>query len=251
MNKYIIILLTLIFFTFNVNSNSNTKYQSINIDLTNKPSLQKGARIYFNYCQGCHSIKYMRYLNLAEGIGLKKTKNKTLEQIIQEYFMHSVKSINENNNILSGVSKEDALKWFGKVTPDLSLVAKYRGKDWIYSYMRGFYKDETKAWNVNNIIFPDVGMPHVLSKFQGVQILKDNIKNIQNPDLLELIENGEISRNDYNLMIKDLVTFLSYVSEPTQVERQELGYKVLVFAFIFMILLFLLKNEYWQDIKKK
>lgn len=251
MNNYIIILFTVIFYFLNVNANNNINLDTVNIDLTNRPSLQKGARIYFNYCQGCHSIKYMRYLTLAEGIGLTIIRNKSIEQVIQEYFMHSVKGINENSIILSSISKENGIKWFGKTPPDLSLIARYRGIDWLYTYMRSFYKDNSRPWGVNNLIFPDVGMPHVLSNFQGIQVLKDDINDIQNSEaMLELIENGEMSRHDYNLMIRDLVTFLSYVSEPIQVERQDLGFKVIVFLFIFMIILFLLKDEYWKDIDK-
>jgi len=248
--KYITILIAFIFCSTNINASSNIQLKSIDIDLNNKQSLQKGAKIFFNQCQGCHSIKYMRYSSLADGIGLTKTKDKSLETVIQESFMHSTNGINENNPILGSIYKKNGAKWFGKVPPDLSLMARYRGQDWLYTYMKSFYKDQSRPWGVNNLLFPDVGMPHVLLKLQGLQILKDNIEHTNDPEkMLELIENGDLSKNEYNNMIKDLVTFLSYVGEPVQVERKSLGIKIIIFLFLLMFLLFFLKKEYWKDIK--
>lgn len=248
--KYLTILLAFIFCSSNINANSNIQIKKIDIDLSSKQSLQKGAKIFFNQCQGCHSLKYIRYSTLAEGVGLTATKDKSIELIIQESFMHSIKSINENNPILSSISKENGIKWFGKVPPDLSLIARYRGPNWLYTYMKSFYKDPARPWGVNNLLFPDVGMPHVLLKLQGLQIIKDNIDKTTDPDqMLELTENGSLSKNEYNNMIKDLVTFLSYVGEPAQLERKSLGIKIVIFLFILMILLFFLKKDYWKDVK--
>lgn len=251
MNKIIQLFLVIsITFSLKISATNLVQLKNVNIDLNNNVSLQKGAKIYFNHCQGCHGIKYMRYATLAEGIGLKSTEEKSIEMIIKETFMHATKNANENSQILGAMSKETASKWFGKAPPDLSLISRYRGKDWLYTYMNSFYKDDTKTWGVNNLLFPDVGMPHVLLRFQGVQILKENSHNMTNiDDLLELIENGELSKNEYNNMVKDLVTFLSYVGEPTQVERENLGIKVIIFLVILMILLYMLKKEYWKDIR--
>ena len=248
--KYIMFLLAFIIFPLNINASSNMQLKSVDIDLSNKQSLQKGAKIFFDYCQGCHGIKYMRYLSLADGIGLKETKDKSIELVIQETFMHSVKGINENNVILSSISKENGQKWFGKLPPDLSLVSRYRGSNWLYTYMKSFYKDSSRPWGVNNLLFPDVGMPHILLKLQGLQILKDGTEKMHDSDkMLELIENGDLSKNEYNNMIKDLVTFLSYIGEPTQVERKSLGLYVVGFLIILMLFLFFLKREYWKDVK--
>lgn len=248
--KNLIVFLAFIFFSINANSSIHIQLKNIDINLESKQALQRGAKIYFNYCQGCHSLKYIRYSSLAEGIGLTKTKDKSMEQVIQEFFMHSIKGINENSLILGAVSKENGIKWFGKTPPDLSLITKYRGNNWLYTYMKTFYKDTTRPLGVNNLSFPDVGMPHILLKLQGMQVLKNNIEKITDPDkMLDLIENGELSKNEYNNMIKDLVTFFSYVGEPIQTERVSLGYKVLIFLIILSILLFFLKKEYWKDIK--
>jgi len=234
----------------NVNASSHIQLNKVNIDLEDKQSLQQGAKIFFNYCQGCHSLKYMRYNDLADGIGLTETKDKSMTTVIREILMHSTNNINETSTVSGSISKEYGVKWFGKVPPDLSLTSRYRGTDWIYTYMKSFYRDTSRPWGVNNLLFPDVGMPHILIKLQGLQILKENMTDVTNPeDMLDIIENGDLSKNDYNKLIKDLTTFLSYVGEPIQVERINLGYKVLIFLIILTICLFYLKKEYWKDIK--
>jgi len=208
-------------------------------------------KYFFDKCQGCHSLKYIRYIDLANGIGLKKTTEQSLNSIIKDTLMHSNENINENNTIESAINKENGIKWFGKVIPDLSLISRYRGEDWLYTYMQSFYKDDSRPWGVNNLLFPDVGMPHILLNLQGIQILKEDAKNNTINDLLELIENGALSKEEYNNLIKDLVTFLSYVGEPIQTERKNIGYLVLIFSCILTILVYLLKREYWKDIKNK
>lgn len=248
--KYILIITLFVFYITNANASSSIQPNKVTIDLENKQSLQRGAKIFFNYCQGCHGLKYMRYTNLAEGIGLTKTNDKSLEIVIQETLMHSTKNINENNPITGSISKENGIKWFGKIPPDLSLISRYRGNDWLYTYFQTFYKDPSRPWGVNNLLFPDVGMPHVFIKLQGVQILKEHVNHTNNPDnMLELIENGDLSKNEYNNLIKDLVTFLSYVGEPVQVERKSLSLYVLGFLALLILATFLLKKEYWKDIK--
>ena len=243
-------IITILFFIFCIsssNANDNMQLKKKNINSKNEMSLQKGARIFFDYCQGCHSLKYMRYFDLAKGIGIKNSKNESLEETIRNFFMHSINNISEHSPILTSISKEYGIKWFGKIPPDLSLISRYRGDDWLYTYMTTFYKDLSRPWGVNNLLFPDVGMPHILLNLQGIQILKENVNNSN--ELLELIEKGNLTISEYNNVIKDLVTFLSYVGEPIKMERIDLGYKVLTFLFILVILLFFLKTEYWKDVK--
>lgn len=247
--KYILIILLFTSYTI-VHANNNLHLNSIDINLEEKSSLLKGAKTFFNYCQGCHGLKYIRYSNLADGIGLTKTKYKSIETIIQETLMHSTKNINENNQILGSISKEDGIKWFGKAPPDLSLISRYRGNNWLYTYFQTFYKDSSRPFGVNNLLFPDVAMPHVLVKLQGIQVPKKNIKHTNNPNkLLELIENGDLSKSEYNNLIKDLITFLSYVGEPIKVERTNLGLYVLSFLLLIIIIVFFLKKDYWDEIK--
>lgn len=248
--KSILIITLFIFCMTNANASSNIQLNKVTIDLNNKQSLQRGAKIFFNYCQGCHGLKYMRYITLADEIGLTKTNDKSIEIVIQETLMHATKNINENNLVTGSISKDNGIKWFGKTPPDLSLISRYRGNDWLYTYFQTFYKDTSRPFGVNNLLFPDVGMPHILIKLQGVQILKEHVSHTNNPDnMLDLIENGDLSKNEYNNLIKDLVTFLSYVGEPVQVERKNLGYYVLGFLVLLIIVTFLLKREYWKDIK--
>lgn len=247
--NYIYYLLVFVFCISNLNASSSIKLNKTTINLENPQSLQRGAKIFFDQCQGCHGLKYMRYSDLAIGLKLNEQKDKSLEQLIKEKFMHSVDAINENSPILSPMYKETAVKWFGKIPPDLSLVTRYRGTDWLFTYMKSFYKDPTRPFGVNNLLFPDVGMPHILLKFQGVQILKKDNHGNKLEDMLELIENGELSEDEYNNMITDLVSFLSYVGEPIQVERKNTGTLVIIFLIILTILLYMLKKEFWSDIK--
>lgn len=250
--NYIYYLLVFIFCISSINASSNIQPIKININLENTPALQRGAKIFFNYCQGCHGIKYMRYSDLALGLKLNEQKDKNIDQLIKEKLMHSTNGINENNPILSPMHKENAFKWFGKNPPDLSLISRYRGNNWLFTYMKSFYKDSTRPFGVNNLLFPDVGMPHVLLKLQGIQKLKhdSNDKHSNKIDeLLELTENGELSEDEYNNLVTDLVTFLSYVGEPIQVERKNIGIFVIIFLIIFTILTFCLKKSFWSDLK--
>ncbi len=250
-NKYIYYLFAFIFCISSINASSNITLNKATINLENYKSLQKGAKIFLENCQGCHGLKYMRYSDLAIGIKLQDQSAQSLDQIIKEKFMHSVQGLNENSSISSSINKENAAKWFGKLPPDLSLIARYRGTNWLFTYMKSFYKDDSRPFGVNNLVFPDVGMPHVLLKYQGIQTLKKNVnhheKNIEN--ILELTENGELSKDEYDSLVTDLVTFLSYVGEPIQVERQNIGTFVLIFSIVLVIILFLLKKEFWKDIK--
>lgn len=247
--KNVIYLFLFLLFAFNLNASSNVKLDTVEIRLESNASLQRGAKIFFDQCQGCHSLKYMRYVDLAKGIGLTAIKDKSLETVIRETFMHSSSQISENSSILSSISKENGVRWFGKIPPDLSLVSRYRGSDWLYTYMRSFYKDISRPFGVNNLVFPDVGMPHVLLKLQGLQILKENHYHENVDKMLDLMENGELSKGEYNNLVIDLVTFLSYVGEPIQVERVNLGFKVLCYLGVLVVILYLLKKEYWKDIK--
>lgn len=247
--NYIFYLLVFIFCISNLNASSNINLNKATINLESTQSLQRGAKVFLDQCQGCHSLKYMRYSDLAIGLKLNEQKDKSLEHLIKEKLMHSIDGINENKNIFSPMYKENAVKWFGKVPPDLSLISRYRGTNWLFTYMKSFYKDSSRPFGVNNLLFPDVGMPHVLLKYQGIQSLKHDQHSTKIEDMLELIENGELSEDEYNAMITDLVTFLSYVGEPIQVERKNIGTGVLIFLILLTAALYFLKKEFWSDIK--
>ncbi|MDZ4153730.1 cytochrome c1 [Methylicorpusculum sp.] len=143
----------------------------------------------------------------------------------------------------------DAEKWFGIMPPDLSLIARSRGEDWIYSYLKGFYTDKSKPLGVNNTVFPDVGMPNVLWQIQGEQTpIYKNVDGREVIEKLSIKEAGQLSEKEFDVMINDLTNFLVYVGEPVKLERERMGKYVLFFIFMIFILSYLLKKEYWKDL---
>lgn len=214
--------------------------QSADYDLKDKVSLERGAKHFVTYCLGCHSTKYMRYLRLAIDFDIEKEK--VLKEIAPE-------GAGIYDKLNTAMNAHDAEKWFGIMPPDLSLIARSRGADWLYSYLKGFYSDPTKPLGVNNVVFPDVGMPNVLWQLQGEQ--KPVFKKVagkQVIDKLVIDEPGQLSEKDFDRMVNDLVNFLVYVGEPGQLERRSMGKYVLFFIFMIFILAYLLKREYWKDI---
>jgi ubiquinol-cytochrome c reductase cytochrome c1 subunit len=218
-----------------------------NVNCNDYASLQRGAKIYMTTCATCHSIKYVRYKELAKQIEIVDGSGDILVDVVQNGLMYSGGKITDN--IVSALSEKDGQKWFGKSPPDLSLVARSRGVDWIYTYLRSFYKDDNKIWGVNNIVFPDVAMPHVLLNYQGLKGLSESNAHDNNFVNLKLIKQGSLNETEYDLMVLDLVNFLSYVGEPHQVARKRLGVWVLIFLSILLVFTYLLKREYWKDIK--
>lgn len=203
-----------------------------NIQPDNLKSLQNGAALYVNYCYGCHSLEYQRYERMAKDLQLDTN-------VVIDNLMVTGDKIGDLMKI--AMRKEDAAVWFGKAAPDLTLVARSRGPDWIYSYLKSFYKDETRPYGVNNLYFPSVGMPHVLEGLQGLQAKTDEGK-------LETIRQGSMTPEQYDVAVRDLTNFLHYVGEPAKAERKSVG----VFAVLFLLVLFgvayLLKKEYWKDV---
>lgn len=194
------------------------------IDPSDLASLQRGAKLFMNYCVGCHSLKYIRYNNMAIGIGVVDSQGKLIEQAVKDNLIFSGAKITDP--ILTAMSKQDAANWFGMAPPDLSLVARSRGVDWLYSYLLAFYPDDKKPWGVNNHVFPDVAMPHVLNNLQQ-----------------------SLTPEEYKLAVADIVNFLFYVGEPNQQIRKRIGIWVLLFLSILFIFAVLLKREYWKDVK--
>jgi ubiquinol-cytochrome c reductase cytochrome c1 subunit len=198
------------------------------IDLTDLPSLQRGAQLFMNYCSGCHSLQYVRYNTLAEGIGIVDKDGKVLEAIVKDDLIFSGDKISDT--IKAALTKEEGAKWFGTAPPDLSLVARSRGADWLYTYLRSFYPDAKKTWGVNNRVFPDVAMPYVLANLEARYLSEKD------------------GRQKFDAAILDLVNFLQYVGEPVQLIRQRIGLWVLLFLGVFFVFACLLKREYWKDV---
>lgn len=225
-------------------------------DLTDKASLQRGMGLYMNYCAGCHSLQYARFKDVARDIGIVDKKGTVLEKLVNQNL--NFISDKPTSPITTGLTKKDGAQWFGVAPPDLSLVARVRGNNWLYTYLRSFYIDPKRPWGVNNTVFPDVGMPHILLNLQGEQVpvyrkvsSKDDSGNVvekQEIERLELKKPGSLSKEQYDKAITDLVNFLDYVGEPHKLERKRLGVWVILFLVIFTLFAYLLKREYWKDV---
>lgn len=201
------------------------------IDSTDLPSLQRGAKLFMNYCSGCHSLKYIRYSTMAKDIGIVDSKGQVLDQVVKANLMFVGDKLVDT--IQNSMTKEEGANWFGVAPPDLSLVVRLRGVDWLYTYLRSFYPDKKRPWGVNNRVFPDVAMPDVLYNLRARLLLE--------PD----------GQKKVDAAMLDLVNFLHYTAEPMKLERQSLGKWVLLFLGIFFVFAYLLKREYWKDVHLK
>jgi ubiquinol-cytochrome c reductase cytochrome c1 subunit len=203
-----------------------------NNDLTDKESLKKGFKTYINYCLGCHQLQYQRYNRTFNDLGIEDADG------VENYMYTGEKP---GDHITNTMPKKEAAKWFGNAPPDLTLEARLRSPDWIYTYLRSFYMDSARPFGVNNTVYKDVAMPHVLQDLQGVGSI-DEHGNIS-PAM-----GGSLTTEEYDVVVRDLTNFLEYVGEPSKLERKSMGVKVLIFLFIFFIIAYFLKKEYWKDI---
>ncbi len=222
-------------------ASGGVKLLSVDIDLEDFSSIQKGAKHYVQYCLGCHSAKYMRYKRIA--MDLEIDEEIVLAEIAPE-------GANIYDPMLTAMNERDSKKWFGTNPPDLSLISRVRGADWLYTYLKGFYTDKSKPFGSNNTVFKDVGMPNMLWKLQGEQTAvmeKSHGENVIS--YLKTKTEGTLSRQQFDQFVTELVNFLVYVGEPVQLERQRLGKYVLFYLLIFCIIAYLLKKEYWKNIK--
>ncbi len=242
MKKLIVLFLLAMAPALGLAAGGNVHLDDADIDPTDQASLQRGAKFFVNYCLGCHSAKYQRYNRMAQDIGLT-------EEQVKKNLMFTTDKI--GNTMEIGMSGADANVYFGTTPPDLSLIARSRGVDWLYTYLRSFYIDESRPFGVNNVVFKDVGMPHAMGELQGWQkaIFKED-EHGGDPvfERFELAQPGTMTPEQFDGAIRDLVNFLDYVGEPYKLERQRLGVKVLLFLFVFFILAYLLKKEYWKDV---
>ena len=215
-----------------------------NIDPDNQQSLQRGARLFVNYCLSCHAAALMRYERMGDALGITELQ-------VAENLMFTGGKVGDLMTVAT--DPEDAVEWFGTVPPDLSVIARSRGVDWLYSYLRSFYLDDTRVTGVNNLVFPDVGMPNVLWELQGWQ--KPVLTTVKDADgterkviELELEEPGLLSPKEFDRAVRDLVNFLDYMAEPGKHDRQALGVKVILFLLVFLVVAYLLKKEFWKDV---
>jgi ubiquinol-cytochrome c reductase cytochrome c1 subunit len=221
--------------------------------ITDVAALQHGAKLFVNYCLNCHSAAYMRYNRLVD-IGLTEAQ-------IKQNLLFAGDKVGELMTV--SLAAKDAKEWFGAQPPDLTVIARSRagengsGADYLYTYMRGFYRDETRPTGWNNLVFPAVGMPHVLWQLQGEQRpiyeeekdLHDPTKTVHHFKGFELTKPGTLSKADYDIAIADLVAYLQWMGEPAQNQRVRLGVWVLLFLSIFTLIAWRLNAAYWKDVK--
>lgn len=227
----------------------SVKLDSPKIDVADFVSLQSGARTFVNYCLNCHSASLVRY-NTLERIGLT-------EQQIKDNLMFTADKIGEPMDV--AFTKADAKAMFGVVPPDLSVIARSRGADWLYTYLRGFYRDSNTVTGWNNTVYPNVGMPHVLWKLQGERVqkiepvLRDGQPVMDHGEPLtrvtyETVTPGSIPPAEYDRTVSDLVAFLVWIGEPHQNSRKQIGVWVIFALLLLIALTYALKSAYWKDI---
>ncbi|MAK44757.1 MAG: ubiquinol-cytochrome C reductase [Spongiibacter sp.] len=236
----------------------------IQTDVTNLPSLQRGAQTYMNYCMGCHSLQYGRYQRTANDLNIP-------EDLFEQYLKFD-QSAKIGALMTNAMDEAEAKKWFGAAPPDLTLVARARNPDWLYTYLRTFHADPSRPYGVNNRVFKDVGMPHVLAELQGMpecapgpvqaanggilrdpltgeDVLFDEKGNALNPcGSFTYATEGSLTPEEYDAVIYDLVNFLEYMGEPVQAKRKRIGVYVLAFIALFFVFAYLLNREYWKDV---
>ena len=203
--------------SFSVFAAGDLHLDHANTNISDTASLQNGAKLFMNYCSGCHAIGFMRYNRIAQDLNLS-------DSLVAEHLMFAGEKPGET--ITTAMPKEGAAKWFGGTPPDLSLVARSKGTDWIYTYLRGFYEDDSKIFGVNNKVLENASMPDILWSLKEKK-----------------------TEAEFDQDVRDITNFLDYVGEPPKLIRTSLGVWVLLFLGVLLVLTYLLKKEYWKDVK--
>lgn len=213
-------------------------YLPSSFSVPEQSSLQRGARIFMNYCSGCHSLKYLRYNRMAKDLAIVNEEGQVNEPLLKGNLLFT--QVPVFAPIESAMPADEAQQWFGVAPPDLSLIVRQRGALWLYDYLQGFYPDDSRPLGTNNRLIPNVAMPDILEPLRGQR------SRMQNLDLsLYQIAMGEDSAAQFDQVLFDLVNFLAYVAEPTRLLRYQLGFAVITFLFVFLLLAIALKRSYW------
>lgn len=213
-------------------------------DITQVESLQRGARNFLNYCSGCHSLKYLRYNRMAKDL-------KIPEAMLADNLMFTSDKVFETIN---SAMPADSEGWFGRQPPDLSLIARAKGVDYVYSFLKGFYADKARPWGVNNLYLQNAAMPHVLQERQGLQkgVFKAETDGHGGTRMViegvEPMTQGAMKPEEYDHLVRDVANFLDYAGEPVKASRQSMGVFVMLFLLVFFAFAYLLKKEYWKDV---
>ncbi|MDW6001755.1 cytochrome c1 [Vibrio mangrovi] len=235
--------LLLIVSFFSLASENQLYFEPISMNSSDPDSLRRGVKLYSDYCLGCHGLQYQRYGRIKQDLKL------TEPQMIK-YFGPDFK----NSDVIDGtISEKAGRKWFGVSPPDLTLVTRLRGDSWVYNYLRAFYVDPSRPFGVNNFIYPQTSMPHVLEPLQGMPspVYEQLFSNGEEKIIVTGTSSGgsgKLSPKEYDRAIQDLVHFLDYVSEPSKLERRSLGWWVIGFLLLLTMIVWALKKEYWRDV---
>ena len=245
MKKYLIVLILFALPALSIASEGGVKLEKADIALSDKASLQNGARIFVNYCLSCHSAEYMRYNRMGEDLGL------TPEQVKKNLMFASNKI---GNTMTIAMPAAESKKWFGTTPPDLSDIARAKGADWLYTYLKSFYLDPSRPTGVNNTVFKDVGMPNVLWDLEGYKkAIYETHKNEEGTPVktivgFEQVTTGKLTPVEFDKNVRDLVNFLVYLGEPAKLQRGYIGVWVLLFLGVFFVVAYFMKKEFWKDI---
>ncbi|WP_416224205.1 cytochrome c1 [Thiohalophilus sp.] len=233
----------------------NIKLLDADVDLNNKASLQRGAQLYVNYCMGCHSLSSMRYNRMGQDIGLSDEQVAQNLMFVSDFSTSSTGELPKMGSLMeNAMPAEDAANWFGTKVPDLSVIARSRGADWLYTYLKTFYVDDSRPMGVNNEAFPLVGMPHVLWELEGLKKpVYETHEGEDGEEVKELVDyemvkEGSMSPAEYDNAVRDLVNFLVYTGEPAKLDRYKIGVWVILFLVVLFFFAYALKKEYWKDI---
>ncbi len=246
MNKFIIAMLWVVLPGLAPAEERGYPLDKAPVNLADQASLQRGAKLFVNHCMGCHSIQYERYNRMARDLGL------TDEQVKDNLMF--IADIKVGDQMKIAMPQQDAKKWFGAAPPDLSVIARARGSDYLYTYLRTFYLDGKRPWGVNNAAFPEVGMPHVLWELQGWQepvyktVEEGEGETKEEITGFKVVKAGSMTPPEFDAAMADLVNFLTYVGEPVKLERQRIGVWVLAFLVLAFAVVDPLKKEYWKDV---
>lgn len=214
-----------------------------NNDVSNTASLQRGAKYFVNYCLGCHSAEYVRYNRLGEDLNLSE------DELVNNIMFTGEQVF---DTMVNAMADADGARWFGQAPPDLSLIARSRGTDHVFNFLRSFYAEEGVPTGANNMVLANTSMPHVLWELQGIRRALFEPPEEGDGELVftgfETIRPGTLNAEEYDQVVRDIVNFLDYISEPMQLERRSLGIKVIAFLLVFMLFAYLLKREIWRDV---
>jgi len=241
MKFFLTISMTLLIPCFAAHSAANIAVDKVSINIDDKESLKRGAKSFVEYCLTCHGAEFMRY-NRHRDLGMSESE--ILNQLV-----HTGQKVGDLME--SSMRKKEAEVWFGVAPPDLSVIARARGADWLYTYLRTFYRDPSTTSGWNNLVFDKVAMPHVLHQLQGQQILNTSHQKNEKDSItkqLEMAVPGVMTESEFNDFVTDLVNYMVYLGEPHAAHRKELGGMVILFLFFLLALAYLLKKEYWRDI---